>query len=255
MPTNLKEKVDITLISWQRPKMTKLVIQTILRNTPRSAFRLIVVDNGSDDTLYLENAHSDGIIDELILNETNLGLEPARNQALMKVKGEFFVCADNDCLPQKDWLENLTSLMTLHPDYGAISLRTQVMIGTGNIFDGKEDEDIVEFPHPGGSFRIMRTEKVRLLGGWRDVPGRGTEERHICGKIREIGFKTGFAVQVKCLHLFGPKETDRWGYPKEWKPEETGHSDIWHPALEAGDIEEDLLLYAGEEDVVDYIKQ
>ena len=233
--------------------MTELVIKTILRNTPRRAFRLIVVDNGSDDTTFLENFYSDGIIDELVLNKENRGLEPARNQALELVKSELFVCADNDCLPEPEWLSKLTDLMETFPDYGAIALRTQVMIGTGNIFDGKEEYLVVEFPHPGGSFRIMRTEQVRLLGGWRDVLGRGTEERHICGKLREIGAKTGFAVDARCLHLFGPTTTDRWGYPKDWQPEDTGHSDIWHPVLETGDIEEDLYLYAGVEDVVDYL--
>lgn len=233
--------------------MTKLVIQTILRNTPRKDFRLIVVDNGSDETTFLENMHSDGMIDELILNDSNRGLEPARNQALAKVRGEFFVCADNDCLPQPEWLGELAKLMLDNPSYGAIALRTQVMIGTGNIFE--EDEEIVEFPHPGGSFRMMPTDLVRKVGGWRNVPGRGAEERYICGKIHEQGYKTGFASYIRCLHLFGDQETDRWGYDKNWKPEDTGHSDIWHPALQVGDIEEDVELYAGEENAVDYFKR
>ena len=93
----------------------------------------------------------------------------------------------------------------------------------------------------------MRTDLVKAIGGWEGKPGRGTEERYICGKLREAGFKTGFATHIPTLHLFGLKDTDRWGYPSEWKPEETGHSDISHPALENGDDLVEVLKYAGEE--------
>jgi GT2 family glycosyltransferase len=138
-----------------------------------------------------------------------------------------------------DWLSQLVELMDNNPDYGAISCRTQVMIGTGNIFEGHEEEDLLEFPHPGGSLRIMRTDLVKKIGGWRkDVGGRGSEEKYICGKIHEAGFKTGFAVKVKCYHLFGDSN---WGY-EDMKPEEHGHTPIYHPALN-GDDQEELKNY------------
>ena len=66
--------------------------------------------------------------------------------------------------------------------------------------------------------------------------------------LNEMGYKTGFAVKIKSLHLFGSKETDGWGYPSEWLPEKSGHSDIWHPILINGDDPEqiDLFMESGE---------
>lgn len=256
--------VDIVFTSWYRPKITELAIRTISRNTKRNNYRLIVIDNGSpkEQQAMLQELQDNGYIDELVLNKTNLGLEPARNQGLALVESKYFICADNDCLPEpmtggKDWIERLVGLMEDNPEYAAISCRTQVMIGTGNIYDGHEDEDIVDFPHPGGSLRIMRRRVTKEVGGWReDVDGRGAEERYICGKLHDLGYKTAFAVKVKCLHLFGDKTTDRWGYDKEWEPFETGHSDIWHPVLEQGDDPEELKKYVGSDYVVScYFKQ
>ena len=62
-------RVDIHLVSWQRPKMTKLVIETIRRNTKPGSYRLVVTDNGSDlDTAeILREYNSRGVIDELHL--------------------------------------------------------------------------------------------------------------------------------------------------------------------------------------------
>lgn len=255
----MSKPTDIVLVSWYRPEMTYLVINTIHKNTKRENFRLIVIDNGSpqDQAVELLRMHNElGLIDELILNDTNRGLEPARNQGLALVESKYFICADNDCLPQppvngKDWVELLVELIDKHPDYAAISCRTQVMVGTGNIFEEADnnEEEIVEFPHPGGSLRIMETELTKRLGGWReDAEGRGAEERYICGQIREAGRRTGFATNIRTLHLFGDRtqHTDRWGYNKDWEPSKTGHSDIYHPALENGDDPEEIAKYTGE---------
>lgn len=252
-----KKPIDIVLVTWNRPKLTEQVLIGIEKNTKRENYRLIVVDNGSEEPTrkLIEKYTKNGVIDEIIASPTNLGLEPARNAGLAAVKNDnYFICADNDCIPQpmvdgKDWVELLVDLMDRHPKYAAISCRTQVMIGTGNIFEHADEDgsEIVDFPHPGGSLRIMRTAPVRGVGGWRDyVDGRGTEERYICGELHKKKWKTAFAVKIKTLHLFGDKSTDRWGYPKDWKPEDTGHSDIWHPVLDSGDDPEEIKKWIGE---------
>ena len=252
--------VDLHLVSWNRPQMTNIVIRSIHRNTKRSNFKLHVLDNGSDKqtTDMLRQMLEIGLIDSCKFLKENMGLEVAR-QFLFENHTEnyYFICIDNDCLPMpivdgKDWIERLTDLMDKYEDYGAISCRTQVMIGTGNIYENTEKQDITDFPHPGGSLRIMLSSAVEEVGGWdRESFGRGAEERFICGKLRDAGYKTGFATHVPTLHLFGTRseghETDRWGYDINLKPEDTGHSDIWHPALGNGDSLEDVLLYAGPE--------
>lgn len=258
--------VDLQLISWNRPKMTELVIRTIHRNTMPDTFRLTVLDNGSDDATQrmLEDLRDEGLIDDLLLFKTNMGLEGARNLLFKEAtQSKYFVCIDNDCLPPPmkdgyDWLDRLVGLMDRYDGFGAISMRTQVMIGTGNIFAEADEvgDDIVEFPWPGGSFRIMRTQWVHLVGGWdRGAEGRGAEERYICGKLNDMGFRTAFSVKVQCLHLFGLRgdhPTDRWGYDVNLQPSDTGHSDIAHPALTNGDDLEEVAKYSGEELSRDY---
>jgi GT2 family glycosyltransferase len=250
---------DLHLVSWNRPDMTRLVIKTIHRNTPRDQFRLTVWDNGSEDPTQemLYQMQENGLIDFLIQADDNLGLEKARNEMLNSAtETEFFVDIDNDCLPSQNWLERQLDLMHKYEDYAAISQRTQIMIGTGNIFEetDRTGMPLTDFPHPGGSFRMMRTAAVKGVGGWdRGAPGRGSEERYICGKLRDAGYGTAFATKVSCLHLFGKKDTDNWGYPKDFKPEDTGHSpDVWHPIFDAGDSYEAVVAYAGVDLAMEY---
>ena len=253
--------IELHLVSWNRPEMTKLVIEAIHRNTKEGTYRLYVWDNDSEklSIRMLVDMRERGKIDRLELSPANIGLEGARDLLSITCETEYFVCVDNDCLPQerdedgKDWLERLVELMELYPGTAAISCRTQAMIGTGNIFEDadKLGRELVDFPHPGGSLRIMRTDAVKTVGGWdRRAEGRGSEERYICGKLRDVGYTTGFATFVKTLHLFGLRGengTDFWGYNKKMKPEDSGHSDIWHPALANGDQYDDLVAYCGEE--------
>lgn len=250
--------------------MTELVIRTIRRNTKPNNYRLAVLDNGSnlETKEMLMKLQDLGMVDEIHSMDTNAGLEAARHYLLLSntyPDDDYFICVDNDCLPPpikegKDWVERLVELMQKYEGYAAISCRTQVMIGTGEIFEeaDKNGDDLLDFPHPGGSLRIMDARAVREVGGWeRAEPGRGAEERYICGKLREAGYKTAFAVQIRCLHLFGNREhtKERWGYDEGLKPEDTGHSDISHPALETGDIKDEVLLYAGVKDVINYYQK
>ena len=260
--------IDLHLVSWNRPKMTELVIKAIHRNTDPGNFRLIVLDNGSDEETVsmITDLYDNGYIDEIHMFDDNAGLEYARQFLLLNdTKSKYFICVDNDCIPPVrdadglDWVTRLVNLMDKYEDFAAISCRTQVMIGTGNIFEEADEvgDDVVYFPHPGGSLRIMSTTAVKQVGGWgEEKPGRGAEERYICGQLREAGYHTAFAVNIRCLHLFGTRtvlnSTDRWGYDKDLKPEDTGHSDISHPALTNGDDYEEVNLYAGTDNANKY---
>lgn len=251
--------VDLHLVTWNRPEMTELVIRTILRNTKEGTYILHVYDNGSDKAMQRRLGIFYRVKEvRVYLHKYNNGLEAAREQLrFFNTNNEFFVCIDNDCLPPpvedgKDWLERMTDLMDKYPDFGAISMRTQVMIGTGNIFEeaDKVGDEILEFPWPGGSYRIMRSKAAHDVGGW-DEPkaGRGSEEKFIGAKLNAAGFRTAFAVKIKCLHLFGLRSntSERWGYAEGLKPEDTGHSDISHPALTNGDDLMEVAEYTGEE--------
>jgi glycosyltransferase involved in cell wall biosynthesis len=251
----------IYITTWNRPQFIGRVVKGIQNNT-LSPHKLVVFDNGSDEPAREEitKLYKDGWIDQVIWNPQNSGLEFARQTQLELTETPRFVTTDSDCIPHKphvivgydkkdpkkivqkitvDWLQYMNKLMDKNSDYAAIAARTQVMIGSGDIF-GENPPPIVDFTC-GGSLRLMNTEVIRKLGGWEPVqPGRGNEEHKICNKIREAGFKCGFASNVPCYHLFGE---GNWGYSPLLAPEQHGHRPISHPALTSGDDPELLKDY------------
>ena len=212
-PSTFNDKVDIVLVTFNRLPMTKRTIEFLKDNT-KTPYRLIIVDNNSTDGTkdYLRGLMAEDQSLQVILLNENKGLEAAKNIALKEVKSERYVDSDNDCLVPKlapeDWLTQLNGLMDRHPEFAAIAMRPQILVGVGPLF--KNAEEVVENNVCGGSMRLMDTAAVRAVGGWRDEFSNGSEEWLIAGKLREIDKKVGYARDLFVVHLFGTDS--HWGY-------------------------------------------
>jgi len=219
-----EKRIDIVITAWQREWMTQACLQAI-RNNTETPHRIILIDGGSDEEhqdLFLHMA------DVYVKLGQNRGLEYAKYLGMQFVESPLFVSMDNDILPYRyepDWLYKLKELMDANPNFAAIALRPQVLVGTSNtIWDNAEP--VVEFPHVPGYARLMRTDLVMRAGAWNEKrPLRGHEEMWIGGKFREMGYKMGWARDIRCYHLWGDENRgeDMWGYVDT----ESGHNPVW----------------------------
>jgi GT2 family glycosyltransferase len=223
---------DIVVTSYFRKDYTKECLKQLHKNTT-SPHRVIIVDNGSDNETVEELCEHKrkGLIDILVLLNKNYGLEPAKNMGLSFVRTERYVDCDNDIIvpppkPKGDWLSELHELMDRYPKYGAISAHPHIFVGDNIDFLLTDTNEIREYSKCGASARLMRTDIVKKVGGWREEGDMKTlnrgEEFYIAGKIHTEGFKVGYARDVEVFHLMG----DNWGYPEEV---DHSHAPIWPP--------------------------
>lgn len=223
----MKEPVDILMTTYYRLKITLKIIFELWERT-RTPFRLLVVDNGSQDGLQnvLMDFFREGKIHHLILLSENLGLEHARNLLLPLIKSKYVVFTDSDIMPQNsdpDWLEQLIALFERHPEYGGIALRPQAMVASGNPFKKDLNSEVIGFS-AAGYCRISLTEDIKKMGGWRNEfvnNGLGHEENYLKDYMKEINKKVGYSRDIRCWHFFG---NGQWGYHKDLF---AGHRDIW----------------------------
>lgn len=230
--------IDICMLTCNRKRITETSIREIKARTT-SPHRLIVCDNGSTDgtpDMLVDMLHED-LIDELVENfdRENRGVHWGFNTLLQSVESDLYVCTDNDLVPQSptddgDWLSLLLALMDDHPDYAAIACLPHYLVGDSleKWLDGAGP--IINRGWCGAALRLMNTSLVRTVGGWRGdtKPARNNEERWICGKLAEVGYKVGYARDARCIHLWGEPELgeDAWGYPQGT---EHGHREVWPP--------------------------
>lgn len=223
--------IDIFICSYMRPMFTEQTI-IYLKERTKFPYRLFLINNGGNDDI--AKVYKDDIFMTINLSK-NAGVTAAWQIALSLAESEYFITTDNDIyVPdlkdlESDWLTELITLMDQRPDYAAISLSPHVLIGDAPM-DPIDPEDVKEVSWCGAVMRIMRRNLVKKVNGWADddlplIRGdRGHEERLVCGRLREAGYKAGRCTRLRAYHPFGKTTGGNWGYPEEITPEMQGHN-------------------------------
>lgn len=85
---------------------------------PDGGWRLVVVDNGSDDDSARIVRSFAGPLPLIPLAEPRRGKNRALNTGLRALEGDLAVFSDDDSLPDPDWLVQVRRAADRHPDYG-----------------------------------------------------------------------------------------------------------------------------------------
>lgn len=231
--------IDICMLTCNRRRIAELAIRELKRRTT-SPHRLLVLDNGSTDGTAeaLADLERDGLVDGLMLVHRNLGVHAGHNRLLECVTSPLYVSTDCDLIPPApahgaDWLARLLRLMERSPGYAALACLPHVLVGDSLTRWLAIREPVIVRPWVGAALRLMKAQAVRQVGGWRTDagPSRNNEERWICSSLHVAGWQTGYARNIRCIHLWGEPGLgeDEWGYPPGF---EHGHRPV-HPPVSA----------------------
>jgi len=100
--------VDIVLPVYNSVDLLKKCVNSLLLNTNHPSFRILIIDDGSDDVTkeYLLELSSNPLID-LITNSHNVGYLHSVNKALMLRKTTYKVLVNSDIIVPFNWLQRL----------------------------------------------------------------------------------------------------------------------------------------------------
>jgi len=110
--TDLKKITPLTsiiIITYNNLALTKLCLESVIRNTEYGRYEIIVVDNNSTDDTQAFLRQLAGLYANirLILNSTNYGFARANNQGIKESNGEYVVLLNNDTVVPPGWLSRL----------------------------------------------------------------------------------------------------------------------------------------------------
>ena len=103
-------RASIVIITYNNLVLTRLCIDSLLRNTEHPNHEIIIVDNASSDGTqaylrYLADRHAHI---RVILNTENTGFAAGNNQGLRAAEGEHLILMNNDTIAPPGWLSRLT---------------------------------------------------------------------------------------------------------------------------------------------------
>jgi GT2 family glycosyltransferase len=130
-------RASIIVVTYNNLALTRLCLESIVRNTDYPNYEVIVVDNDSSDKTpeYLCQVAAQHPQIRIILNSENRGFAFANNQGIELSKGERLVLLNNDTIVPPGWLTRLLR----HLDDPSIGLVGPVTNFTGN--EAKVDVD------------------------------------------------------------------------------------------------------------------
>ncbi|MFA5558765.1 MAG: glycosyltransferase [Methanofastidiosum sp.] len=131
----VKSKIPILMITWNRLEYTKKAIEAIRKNTKN--YILFIWDNNSTDGTkkYLKVLNDKNI--EVHFEDKNVGLVPPMNYFFEKFKNYKYIAkVDNDTIVPKGWLDKLKEVLDELPLF-AVEANHYLMLN----YDIKENED------------------------------------------------------------------------------------------------------------------
>jgi predicted O-linked N-acetylglucosamine transferase (SPINDLY family)/glycosyltransferase involved in cell wall biosynthesis len=165
--------VNIGIVTFNRLEFTRQAIASIVKHTSYP-HTITVVDNGSSDGTheYLNELKKAGIIKNLILLESNIGVAKASNIAWKQEQNSsHYLKYDNDIVVQKNnWLSNLVSIIDSIPEIGVIGYNFEQASYPIRVINNyhlrvKEEGNI------GGACFLIPKRTHNLLGYWCEEYG------------------------------------------------------------------------------------
>jgi GT2 family glycosyltransferase/ubiquinone/menaquinone biosynthesis C-methylase UbiE/glycosyltransferase involved in cell wall biosynthesis len=156
-------RASIVVVTYNNLMLSRLCLESVVRNTAYPNYELVVIDNHSSDGTqdYLRMLTTQYANVHIKLNDDNLGFARANNQGLEQTTGEFLILLNNDTIVPPGWLSRLLR----HLQDETIGLIGPVTNFVGN--EAKVDVDYVNWQEMEG---FARTLNWRYDDELADIP-------------------------------------------------------------------------------------
>lgn len=199
----MENSCDIVLPVWNQLEMTKDCLNSVLNNTDYP-YRLIIVDNGSEDETasYLKTfseEHADKVL--LLRNDVNVGYIKATNRGMKESSADYVCLLSNDTVVYPGWLSHMIAIAEKEKDIGLVN-------PASNHFDLNYDDTLeskYEYTGMGrciGFCMLTKRELIDQIGYLDERFGMGYgEDDAYCACAHNLGYRCVMARKAYVVHI------------------------------------------------------
>jgi GT2 family glycosyltransferase len=214
-------KVSIIIPTLNQLGLTKLCLESIVKNTMNIEHEIVVVDNASSDGTagYLKDS---GIF--YLANKENLGVAKAWNQGIRASTGQYVCIINNDIVASAGWLSSLIDFYEAMPGAGIVSPGTrwgELNYDPDKYAAGyvKAMKNVKQDGYAGWCMLIDRTRFSKTGYFCEDYEIGTAEDTDFYYALHKAGFKS-FITGCAFVHHFGSRtlkeiRKEREGFEEE----------------------------------------
>lgn len=200
---------SIIIPTYRRPEALQDCIKALCRlEYPRHSFEVIIVDDGGGTPLMpLLSQFADRLVLKVVW-QPNAGPAAARNFGAGHASGNFLAFTDDDCQPEPQWLQALSSTLASTPDVlvggrtvNALTLNpyaqaSQTIIDVVYAHYNSPPQNVQFFA---SNNMAVSAEIFESVGGF-DPDFRTSEDRDLCDRLRAKGYALRYASEAVIFH-------------------------------------------------------
>jgi glycosyltransferase involved in cell wall biosynthesis len=213
-----KPIVSIIICTYNRKTTLQMCLGSILeQNYPRSDFEVIIVDGGSTDGTH--ELVTEKFPTARLIVENRAGLAVARNKGAEQAHGRFVAYTDDDCIVDRQWLENLVAgfelsgsvvgvggpVYSMHPE--VIPQRILVKAPLGLHSDGESVKVVGSLVGANFAFKheVFKTTRFDEKFGRANATRFGKlmltgEDTEFCHSLTDSGYTLLYTPYAKVYH-------------------------------------------------------
>ena len=173
---------------------------------PRDSYEVIVVDNGSDESIEHVVA---GFSQAMASYESRPGSYAARNRGLSLSVGEILAFTDSDCIPAPDWIKKGVEILSKHPNHKVVGGRVEFLFEAPDLptatelYDSMIHLDTKRYIEQEGFTATANLFTYRSIFdhiGYFDADLRSSGDREWGQRATSLGFRPIYADDVLVAH-------------------------------------------------------
>lgn len=223
------KQIAIVVLNWNGEDPLKKYLPSLIDKSKGENVKLIVADNGSDDSS-LSLLENDFPQVEIIKLDKNYGFAGGYNKALSKIETDYYCLLNSDVRVSDHWIKPAVACLEKHPDIAAVQPKIRsdrnpdffehagaaggfidqygYPFCRGRIMDNIEKDD-GQYNEAGdifwasGACLFIRSNCFWAAGGFDSDFFAHMEEIDLCWRLKNMGYRIAYCPESTVFHWGG----------------------------------------------------